>query len=485
MKKLLKLLALILLLLVIVVFIRTFTFSSKQLVVEPITPVDIPSSAKDHLAEAIRIKTVSNENPADFDSAAFYSFKNYLKETYPLADSLLSTFYINTFSMVMEWKGSEASLKPIIMMGHLDVVPVADEDVSRWSAAPFGGEIKDGIIWGRGAIDDKVNIIGSLEAVELLLSKGFQPKRTVLFCFGHDEELGGLNGAIPIVKYLKNKGVSAEYVVDEGFAVTQGLTPGVEEDVALIGTSEKGFVSLKLYVDIEGGHSSMPKKEAAIGVLSNAIVKLTENPFPATITQPVADFMDNVGPEMGFVNKMAFANRWLFKPMIISILESKPSGNAMIRTTTAPTIIDAGIKENVIPYQAEAVVNFRILPGESIQQVIDRVKDIIDDERIQISQSGFNSEAPGISSTDSFGYEQLNRTILEIFPGVITTPNLVVGATDSRYYYELSDQVYRFTPIKINEKNISSLHGINERIPVVDFENAIRFYVRLIENSSK
>ena len=485
MKNFFKILLSIVLILLIIVLVRTFTFSSKQLEVAAIDRIEIPDRAKDHLAEAIRIKTISNENPADFDSAAFYAFRNYLKETYPLSDSLLTTTYINTFSMIMEWKGSDASLNPIIMMGHLDVVPVADEDVARWSAEPFGGEIKDSVIWGRGAIDDKVNIIGSLEATELLLSKGFQPKRTVLFCFGHDEELGGLNGAIPIVEHLKNKGVKAEYVVDEGFAITQGLTPGVEKDVALIGTSEKGFVSLKLYVDIEGGHSSMPKKEAAIGVLSNAIVKLTENPFPAVITQPVADFMDNVGPEMGFVNKMAFANRWLFKPMIISILEGKPSGNAMIRTTTAPTIIDAGIKENVIPYQAEAVVNFRILPGESIQSVIDRVKDIIDDERIQISQGAFNSEAPGISGTASFGYQQINKTILEVFPGVVTTPNLVVGATDSRYYYELSDQVYRFTPIKINEGNINSFHGIDERIPVEDFENAIRFYVRLIENSSK
>jgi carboxypeptidase PM20D1 len=485
MKKMLKSLVVVLLLLVIVILIRTFSFSSKQIAVESIPVIEIPSTAKDHLAEAIRIKTVSNENQSDFDSAAFYTFKNYLKETYPLSDSLLSTTYINTFSMILEWKGTNASLKPIIMMGHLDVVPVADEDVSRWSAAPFGGEIKDGVIWGRGAIDDKVNIIGSLEAVELLLGQGFKPSRTVLFCFGHDEELGGLNGAIPIVQHLKNKGVQAEFVVDEGFAVTQGLTPGVSKDVALIGTSEKGFVSLTLYVDIEGGHSSMPKKDAAIGVLSNAIVNLTDNPFPARITEPVADFMDNVGPEMGFVNKMAFANRWLFKPLIISILESKPSGNAMIRTTTAPTIVKAGVKENVIPHQAEAVVNFRILPGETIEEVMANVSEIIDDERIQISQGAFNSEAPGISISDSFGYQMINQTILEVFPGVITTPNLVVGATDSRYYYELSDQVYRFTPIKINEGNINSFHGIDERIPVADFENAVRFYVRLIENTAK
>ncbi len=484
MKRILQLLLLALLILVGYILFNTFTFPSKQIKVEAVSPSEVPSSATQNLSQAIQIKTVSNENIEDIDSAAFYQFRVFIKTAYPLIDSLLEVTYINEFSMIFKWQGLDTALKPGILMGHLDVVPVAEENRSSWSAEPFGGEIKDGIIWGRGAIDDKVSVIGTLEAAELLLQERFQPKRTMYFCFGHDEEIGGEFGAVSIVKHLKNEGVKAEFVIDEGFAITQGLVPGIDKDVALIGTAEKGFVSLHLSVNMEGGHSSMPEPETTLDVLAKAVVKLKENPFPAELVRPVLDFMAHAGPEMPFIQKMAFANPALFKSMIISTYEAQPSGNAIVRTTTAPTIISGGLKENVIPYQAKAVVNFRILPGTSIEEVKARVKEVINDERITISESAFNSEAPESSSVDSFGYQLLNKTIKQIFPDVITTPNLVVGATDSRHYYPLSPNIYRFTPFYLNEDNITSFHGINERLPVEEFEDAVRFYVQLLRNGS-
>lgn len=482
-KILLAILALILIVAGYILF-NTFTFPSKQISVEPAPEREIPASAKEHLAKALSIRTISNENPQDFDSAAFYQFREFVKNTYPLADSLLEVTYINEFSLVFKWQGSDPSLKPVILMGHLDVVPVATENLKKWTEDPFAGNIKDGIIWGRGAIDDKISVIGNLEAAELLLKEGFKPQRTIYLCYGHDEELGGLNGAVAIVKHLKEKGVEAEFVLDEGFAITQGLVPGTDKDVALIGTAEKGFVTLNLSVTMEGGHSSMPKEETAIDVLSGAVARLKDNPFPAVITQPVQDFMTHIGPEMPFMQKMAFANPVIFKPLIVSSLEKKPSGNALIRTTTAPTIISGGIKENVIPYEAHASVNFRILPGTSIAEVKERVIHTIDDDRIEVKEGSFNSEAPKSSGVDSFGYETIHTTIKQVFPQVVVTPNLVIGATDSRYYYPLSDHVYRFTPFYLNNENIATFHGVNERISVKDFENAVRFYVQLIENTS-
>ena len=482
-KILLAILALILIVAGYILF-NTFTFPSKQISVEPAPEREIPASAKEHLAKALSIRTISNENPQDFDSAAFYQFREFVKNTYPLADSLLEVTYINEFSLVFKWQGSDPSLKPVILMGHLDVVPVATENLKKWTEDPFAGNIKDGIIWGRGAIDDKISVIGNLEAAELLLKEGFKPQRTIYLCYGHDEELGGLNGAVAIVKHLKEKGVEAEFVLDEGFAITQGLVPGTDKDVALIGTAEKGFVTLNLSVTMEGGHSSMPKEETAIDVLSGAVTRLKDNPFPAVITQPVQDFMTHIGPEMPFMQKMAFANPVIFKPLIVSSLEKKPSGNALIRTTTAPTIISGGIKENVIPYEAHASVNFRILPGTSIAEVKERVIHTIDDDRIEVKEGSFNSEAPKSSGVDSFGYETIHTTIKQVFPQVVVTPNLVIGATDSRYYYPLSDHVYRFTPFYLNNENIATFHGVNERISVKDFENAVRFYVQLIENTS-
>ncbi len=484
MKKIFLTLLTLFVFLIAIMLFNTYTFDSRQVHVEAAPKIDIPASAKEHMSRAITIPTVSNEDPSKIDSAAFFRFHEFIRNTYPMVDSLLGLTYINTFSMVYEWRGTDPSLKPIILMGHMDVVPVAEDNIDEWDHPPFGGEIRDGMIYGRGAIDDKVSVIGNLEAVELLLKRGFEPNRTVYLCFGHDEEIGGINGAMAIVEYLKNEGVQADFVLDEGFAISQGLVPGIDKDVALIGTAEKGFVSLKLSIALSGGHSSMPGEESAIDVLGRAVVKLVDNPFPLEVTPPVNDFMDNLGPEMPFSTKMAFANRWLLESVVTSNFAETPSGAAMLRTTTAPTIFNAGIKENVIPYNANATVNFRILPGTTIQEVKNRVATLINDDRIVISEGSFNSEAPQSSSTDSHGYITIRNTIKEIFPEALTTPNLVVGATDSRYYYPLSDDVYRFTPIHLNPETIQTFHGINERLSVEDFENAIRYYVRLIENST-
>lgn len=480
MKKILISLIFIIIIFASYILFNTLIFSSKQVDVKFQAIVDIAASAKDHLSQAITIPIISPE-----DSAAFYEFRDFIRTTYSLSDSLMEVEYINEFSMIFKWQGTQSDLKPVILLGHLDVVPVAEENRESWQADPFGGEIRDGQVWGRGAIDDKISVIGTLEAVEFLLSEGYVPKRTLYLCFGHDEELGGLEGAVAIVEHLKKQNVKAEFVLDEGFAITQGLVPGIERDVALIGTAEKGFLTLELSVNLEGGHSSMPGKETAIDVLSRAIVKLRDNPFPPYISQPVRDFMAHAGPEMSFVQKMAFANPAIFKPMIVSTYEKKPSGNALIRTTIAPTIINAGIKENVIPYRASASVNFRTLPGTSINDVKERVANIIADDRIKTEVGEFSSEAPESSSTSSFGYQTINTTIKQIFPQAITTPNLVLGATDSRHYYALSSDVYRFIPFYLHEDNVNTFHGINERIPVEDFNNTVWFYIQLIRNATQ
>ena len=471
--------------LLVVLLVNTFTFDSKQPEVDVIAPISVADSAKYRMAHAISIPTISNEDPTEFDSSAFDRFNTFLTDNYPLSHQQMEVTPINKYSRIFKWKGTDPSLQPIILMGHLDVVPVADENRSKWQEAPFGQTIKEGVIWGRGAIDDKISVIGNLEATEQLIAEGYQPKRTLYLCFGHDEELGGLKGAVPIVEHLKSQRVQAAFVLDEGFAITQGLAPGVDQDLAMIGTAEKGFVSLTLAISLKGGHSSMPAKESAIDALSRAVVKLKDQPFPAKITAPVADFMDHAGPEMPFMQKFVFANRWLLSSLIIGVFEDSGSGNPMVRTTTAPTIISAGIKENVIPYEAKATVNFRILPGTSIQQVKERVAEIIADDRIKIIEGNFSSEAPQSSPTNSMGYQMIRQTIHQVFPNTLSTPNLVVGATDSRYYYPLSPNVYRFTPIYLNQETVSTFHGVNERISVNDFENAIRYYIQLIKNSTQ
>jgi len=484
MKKILFTVLGLILVFIVYILVNTFTFPSKQIQPEPVSAVLIPNTAVENFSRAISIPTISHEDPEDFDSGAFYEFNRFMEEAYPLASSQLEVTYINNFSMIYKWQGTDPSLKPVILMGHIDVVPV--EDPAKWSVPPFSGIIKDGKVWGRGAIDDKISVIGNMEAVELLLKENYTPQRTLYLCFGHDEEIGGRMGAVAIVDYLSRAGVEAEFVVDEGFAITREMIPGMTRDVALIGTAEKGFLTLELSVSIEGGHSSMPARETAIDVMANAVVKLKNNPFPSEISQPVQDFMSHAGPEMSsFISRMAFANPAIFRSLIINNLAKEPSGNALVRTTTSPTIFRAGIKDNIIPHQARATVNFRTLPGTSTQDVKDRVKSIIDDERIVISEGAFGSEAPGSSSVDSFGYEVLHSSIKEVFPDVIVAPNLVIGATDSRHYYPISDNIYRFVPFYLDKDNISTFHGIDEHLAITDFENAIRFYRQLILNSTK
>ena len=369
-------------------------------------------------------------------------------------------------------------------MGHLDVVPVVEKNKSEWKVDPWSGIIKNDTIWGRGTIDDKVGVIGILEAVELLLSQNYKPKRTMYFAFGHDEEIGGRLGAVAMAKYLKEQGVTAEYVLDEGGVISEGLVPDMTKEVALIGTAEKGYLSLNLGIRVEGGHSSMPGKETAIDIMANAISALKANPLPSKITVPLEQFMEYLGPEMPFVNKMVFANKSILGPVLLNVYESTSSGNAQIRTTTSPTIFNSGIKDNIIPLTASATVNFRILPETTSEDVIAHVKKVINDDRITIEKGSFVSEPSKLSATDNEQFKILNTTILQLFPDVVVTPYLVVGGTDSRHYGEVTDNIYRFSPIHLNKHSQKSFHGLNERVAVSDFYDAIAFYVQLIQNSN-
>lgn len=483
-RKIFFLILLIVLFLLAFLLFNTFTAKSKQIVASSIEKSTLNSNILTNFSNAIRIKTVSPENTIDFDSIQFQKFNDFLVSTYPLADSLLNHKVFNKFSHLYYWEGSESSLKPMILMGHLDVVPVIEENIPYWKQDPFEGEIVNDTLWGRGTIDDKVGVLGMMEAVEALLEGGFQPKRSMYLSLGHDEEIGGERGAKAIAAYLDKLGVKAEFILDEGGSLTSGMVPGIEKDVALIGIAEKGSVSLQLSIQIEGGHSSMPGKETAIDVLSEAIHKLKSQPFPASISPPIEGFLAYLGPEMPFVNKMAFANKGIFEKMIIGVYEGSASGNALVRTTTSPTIFNSGVKDNIIPLAAKATVNFRIMTGSSVEEVKDRVRSVIDDERIKISEGNFNTEPSKVSSTEVAGFKLVHQTIAEIYPEVLVSPYMVVGATDARHFTELSDQIYRFLPTRINKSNVKSFHGLNERIAIKDFENSIHFYTQLIRNAS-
>jgi len=466
------------------VLFNTFTVKSRQLSVDPVKKIEISSKSIGNFTKAIQLRTVSPEHIKDFDSLQFDRFNAFLKTTYPLTDSLLDHKTFNNYSHLYHWEGTDTGLKPVVLLGHTDVVPVIEANKVYWKEDPFGGLIKQDTIWGRGCIDDKIGVIGIMEAVEQLLKDGFKPARGLYIALGHDEEISGTLGAKTIAAYLKDQGVEAEYIMDEGGTIASGMIPGIDKDVALIGTAEKGFVSLELSIEIEGGHASMPARETSIDALSNAIAKLKKNPPPATLSGPIEGFIDFMGPEMPFVNRMAFANKSIFKKVIIGIYESFPEGNALVRTTTSPTIFNSGVKENVIPLSAKAVVNFRIISGSSVDDIVAHVKNVMNDERIKIEKKAFMSEPSKVSDIESVGFKKISKTIGEIYPEALISPFLVVAATDARHYEDISDQIFRFLPIRINKSNVNSLHGLNERIAVRELEDGIRFYIQLIKNSA-
>jgi carboxypeptidase PM20D1 len=491
MKKIIYLFLIGILAVVAIVMFNTFTFESKQMAVNNAASSTLQASLRTvatdnpakRLAEAVRFKTISYENPADFQGQPFLDFHAFLDSTYALVAQNLQKEIVADYSLLYRWEGTNPALKPVVLLGHIDVVPVEKESAAQWKADPFGGEIIDEYIWGRGTLDDKVTVIGIMEAIERLLATGFQPERTIYLAFGHDEEIESV-GAKSMAALLADRGVEAEFVLDEGGVITQGVVPGISRDVALIGTAEKGYMSIALKVNKNGGHSSMPESETVIDILSQAIVKLKENPLPARITKPVQDFFAYLGPEMPFTNKMAMANQWLFENMIIDIYEKAPSSNASVKTTFVPTIFNSGVKANLIPSQATATVNFRILPGDSPEQILEHVHNVLKDMPVEVDIYENPEKATEPSPTDNAAFKMIHKSIEEVYAEALVAPYLMVGGTDARYYQGVSKNIYRFLPVRANSEDLKRIHGLNERISVKEFQQAIDFYSQLIKNSS-
>lgn len=469
-------------LLVAVVAINAKRLDSRQVDADAtdIAAIDA-AGASERLAGALRFPTVIGEGGVPVDEHAFEGLIDYLVRNYPGVHRALERERVGKHSLLYVWPGADPSLDPVLLLAHFDVVPVAEDETEAWSVPPFAGRIADGFVWGRGAIDNKSGVVAILEAIEDLLQKGHRPTRTVYVAFGHDEETGGEGGARKIAALMAERGVRFEYVLDEGFFVTEGLLPGADRPVALIGIAEKGIVSLSLAVSAAPGHSSVPPRHTAIGVLAAALTRLEDQPMAAAIDGVAAEMLAWLAPEMPLAQRMVFANLWLFRPLVEAQMAASPRTDATIRTSGAVTTISGGIRENVLPSQARAVVNFRIRPGEKIADVVDHVRRVVDDTRVDIGVlPGLNSEPSPVSSTDSRAFAAIQRTIGRVFPQALVAPALVVGATDARHFSDVADDVYRFLPIRLGPDDVVRVHGVDERVAVANVAEAVVFYRELL-----
>jgi carboxypeptidase PM20D1 len=468
-----------------IIFTRTIMFTQKARIPRFVDIRDLNiSQAVGRLSQAIQFKTVSTQGQAGFDASEFDRLHTWLIQAFPLVHKHLVREVVNQHSLLYTWKGDNDNLKPVMYTSHIDVVPVEPGTEQDWIYPPFSGTIADDYVYGRGAMDVKCGVIGILEAAEWLLSNGYRPARTIYLGFGHDEEVDGIEGAMKIGKLLEERGVQLDYLLDEGLPIAHQLLNKKQSPVALVAVSEKGYLSVELSVESEGGHSSVPQGITSIAVLSNAIHKLEQNPMAGNLTGIMRSTFESMAPRLPLIYRSAIANLWLFKKMFQNKLSSQPATNAALRTTTATTIFDSGMKENVIPTQAKAVVNFRIHPNDSIADVLSHVRKVIENPKINIRVLEGSMEPSPVSDIHSKYYKMLRVTIRQIFKDVSVSPSLMVAATDARHYTHLTKNVYRFIPLRTDQSDLDRVHGTNERIAIANYEEMIRFYIQFMRNTA-
>ena len=488
MRKWLAAFGLIVVALAVAVGAKTLATASRQLAVAAVPAAAVDAAAASaRLGVAIRFRTIASDDPqADPNAAAFEALHAHLQASFPKLHAALKREAIGRHGLLYTWPGSDAQAAPIAFLAHQDVVPIAPNTEGDWEVAPFAGTQKDGFVWGRGAWDDKGNLMAILEAVELRLAAGFTPRQTVYLAFGADEEVGGERGALVIARLLKERGVRLRWAIDEGMLVTEGAVAGLAKPAALIGVAEKGFLTLQLTARATPGHSSMPPVgagESAIGMLSAALTRLEATPLPFTLGGVGRQTLDTLAPEMAGANRVLLTNLWLFGPLVERQLKKEPSGNATFRTTTALTVIDAGKADNVLPGRATALVNFRLLPGDTSEAVVGHVAHAIADPRIRVERVPGFSEPSRVAATDAPGYRAIARTIAELHPDFVVAPGLMIGATDSRHFDAVADNVYKFSPMRARLEDLKRFHGTNERISTANFVELIQFYHQLIGNA--
>lgn len=462
------------------IVIRTIIFSRKASPAEKTSgDIIVRPSAVQHLAEAVRFETVSNHDSSQTDWGAFRAFQSWLEETYPLSHKTMRLQRISFYTLHYTWEGSDDTLEPILLTAHQDVVPAGE--LSGWKHPPFNGEVDGGYLWGRGTLDVKNQIICIFEAAEELLREGFRPKRSIHLCFGHDEEIGGFEGAAVAADLFVDEGLSFSMVLDEGGAVTEDMLEGIDRPIATIGIGEKGYMDLDIHCESPGGHASMPLKQTSLSRLAGAIYTIQNKQPHTRLTEAPKQMFLALGPYMGLTNRIVIANLWLFRPLFLKIMEKSPASNAMIRTTFAATMAKGSSAPNVLPAEADGLINVRLLHGDSPDEVLSYVKGIVNDDQLSFSAS--RAEGPSsLSPTDNQEFARLTGCVAQVFPDAVISPYLMVGGSDARKYERSSRAIYRFSPYQLTAEELGTMHSYDERISLENIYRGVAFYREVIRS---
>jgi len=436
-----------------------------------------------HLSDAVRFRTVSHPDRERVDPEPFRAFHGFLEKTFPRIHRRLKKEVVGGLSLLYTWEGEEPREKPLVLAAHMDVVPVEPGTEEGWQYPPFEGCVAEGYVWGRGTMDCKGILMAVLEAVEQLLAEGFSPRRTVYLAFGHDEEVGGHEGAARTAALLASRGVRAELVLDEGGAVVMEGLPGIRRPFVPLGIAEKGYLAVKLSVSMEGGHSSMPPRETAVGILARAIHRLERRPFPARLGETGRLTLEKLAPLLPAALRPVFRHGRILATPLKLLMSRAEATDALIRTTTAVTLFRAGTRENVLPQEASAIVNYRLLPGDSLDYVLARTRSVVKDPRVRMEVLGHPAEASAVSDVESEAYRILVQTIAEVFPEAVPVPILLPGMSDARHYGSVSNNIFRFGPQRVNHDDRARAHGTDERVGVDNYREFIAFYRNILLNA--
>ncbi|HUX19728.1 MAG TPA: M20/M25/M40 family metallo-hydrolase [Spirochaetia bacterium] len=445
---------------------------------------DNPAAAK--LSWAIQLRTVSFLDPSRIDQGEFSRWESFLRDQFPTIHSRCSVNKLSDLAYVFKLDGSNPELSPIAFHAHFDVVP-ADDSPGIWTYPPFAGAMADGQVWGRGAIDEKGLLVTLWQALEELLLDGFVPQRTLFFCLGGDEEVGGERGAKVIAEYFAREGIRLDGLLDEGAFVVSGLLPGRSGPVALIGIAEKGYVNVRVSAEGRGGHSSMPPRETAVGLLGRAVAQIERRPFPLRITPSAAAFFRGLARIVGFPLSFMLSRPFLFAPLLKAVFSRGPQTAALLRTTQAPTILRAGSAENVLADHAEAVINIRLLHGNTADDAVRWIRRSIADRRVSVDflPGSDRSDAVPPTDPDSWFYRRLVDSIRSSFPDAPPVPFLVTGMTDSKHYRDVCSSILRFVPFRVDSATIATMHNVDERVSLENLKAATAFYKRLLVSCSE
>ena len=427
------------------------------------------------LQKLVQCKTISDYDHANEDEAEFQKLIDLLPTLYPKVFETCEFQQLPERALLLRWKGKSQE-NPSVMMSHYDVVPVRED---LWEKPPFSGIIEDGVLWGRGTLDTKATLNGALFAANTLMEKGFVPENDIYFAFSGGEEVNGL-GAVNIVNYFKQQGITPALVVDEGGAVVENVFPGVKVPCGMVGIAEKGMMNVRYTVHSGGGHASAPPVKTPITTLATACRKVVENPFKMNINKPAALMFDTLARHSTFVYKLIFSNLWCFKP-VLDLICKKSGGemNALVRTTTAFTQAQGSKARNVIPAEASLVSNMRLNPADSVAEATGYLKKVVGDSSVEVEVLESFEPSP-ISETDCDSYYKVADAVAETWRGCVVTPYLMVQCSDSRHYRDISRHVYKFSAMDLTAEERKTIHGNNERIRLESIGKAVEFYIRLL-----